>query len=339
MKDKKTKIKKTLNLLIQLVIIVVTYSFIYRQVFHERDLSEIYDELMRLGASREFRLQIALILLLMLVNWGIESWKWQLLITKIEKITFFKSYKAVLTGVSVSTFLPNRIGEYFGRVFILRHANPLEGILITIIGSMSQLLVTVIAGLFGSLYVVPTLVRIDHALINYIYFGMMVAVPIVAFILLIIYFNIGILADFFERFLRGSLSKYSDHLSAFRRYSGKELFHVLLLSLLRYGVFTFQFYLLLEFVGITIPFLTAVLIISTIYLVITVLPTVALTSLGIRGSVSLVIIGLYLKFAGIPTESAAIGILTVSTLIWLINLIIPAIIGTFFVFQLKFFRK
>jgi hypothetical protein len=39
------------------------------------------------------------------------------------------------------------------------------------------------------------------------------------------------------------------------------------------------------------------------------------------------------------SDSILIGILSAATLLWIINLVIPAVIGTFFVFRLKFFRK
>jgi hypothetical protein len=39
------------------------------------------------------------------------------------------------------------------------------------------------------------------------------------------------------------------------------------------------------------------------------------------------------------TDSIMIGILSAATLLWIINLAIPAVIGTFFVFRLNFFRK
>ena len=77
------------------------------------------------------------------MNWGIEAVKWRYLIRKLKKLSFIKSFTAILSRVTISTFLPNRTGEYLGRVYILDKANRIHGILITIVGSISQLLVTV----------------------------------------------------------------------------------------------------------------------------------------------------------------------------------------------------
>ena len=69
----------------------------------------------------------------------------------------------------------------------------------------------------------------------------------------------------------------------------------------------------------------------------TLVPSVALVDLGIRGSVSLYILGMYFQAA--DGSGMELAILAASTSVWFVNLIIPAILGTFFVFNLKFFRK
>jgi hypothetical protein len=81
------------------------------------------------------------------------------------------------------------------------------------------------------------------------------------------------------------------------------------------------------------------MIIPVVYFVISVVPTIALAELGIRGSVSIFILGLYYKSSGTFTDEISMGILAASSVLWLINLILPALIGTIFVFNLKFFRK
>ena len=56
--------------------------------------------------------------------------------------------KAVFSGITVSTFTPNRIGEYGGRVFCLEKGDRIKAVFITILCSMSQLLTTVILDQF-----------------------------------------------------------------------------------------------------------------------------------------------------------------------------------------------
>ena len=81
------------------------------------------------------------------------------------------------------------------------------------------------------------------------------------------------------------------------------------------------------------------ILISVIYLFMTAIPTIALTELGIRGSVTIFILGLYFSSIDLTYSSLETDIFTASTLLWFINLVVPAIMGTFFIFRLKFFRK
>jgi uncharacterized membrane protein YbhN (UPF0104 family) len=244
-----------------------------------------------------------------------------------------------MTGVSVGSFTPNRTGEYFGRVFMLKKGNHVEGVLITFISSISQLMVTLIIGLFASLYYVPNYIRIPAHLYNYIYFGMIVTIPIIVFLLLVFYFNISILSTLFRRFIPSKWGKWQQYFGVFDWYSSKELLNVLLLSLLRYFVFSLQFYWLLMIFGLNIPFLPAIMIISVIYLAVTVIPTVALAEVGVRGSLSIYIIGKYLAVSGIVVADYELMVFTAATILWIFNIVVPAISGTFFVINLKLFRR
>ncbi|MCU0370876.1 MAG: flippase-like domain-containing protein, partial [Bacteroidales bacterium] len=246
MTEQRTKISKTLNYLIRALIIIVTYGFIYRQVFIEHKLQEIPGLLSGILEQRQTTWQIAFILFLMLVNWSIESVKWKILISRIEKISFFRSFQAVMTGVSVSLFTPNRTGDYLGRVFILEKANHVEGIFITIIGSLSQLVVTLSAGLFCFLSFADQYLRVPYQFGEYMLTGLVFIVPTLVFLILVFYFNIGMLSALVGRIVPGKLQVISKWVSVFEKYSSQELLQVLLLSLFRYVVFSTQFYLLIR---------------------------------------------------------------------------------------------
>lgn len=333
------KIRKTVNYLLRAMIMMVTYGFIYRQVFIQRKLDDIIDAFNTVLQRRQAWIMLALIFLLMLVNWGSESVKWKLLIGKIEKVSFFRSFAAVLTGVSVSIFTPNRTGDYLGRVFILEKGNHIEGILITIIGSFAQLVITLSAGLFGLLAFMEQYIKLLYDSGDYIVTGMIFLVPVLVFIILLLYFKIGMLSDFSGRYLPVKWEKFIAYIGIFRRYRSRELLQVLMLSLGRYIVFTAQFYLLLWLFGVKLPVSQGLILISVIYLAMAMVPSVALVDLGVRGSVSVFIIGLYFNKFGYGLEEPQLAVLAASTFLWFINLILPALLGTFFVFKLKFFRK
>ncbi|MBE9468956.1 MAG: hypothetical protein IMY72_11655, partial [Bacteroidetes bacterium] len=54
-----------------------------------------------------------------------------------------------MSGVTVSIFTPNRVGEFGGRIFVLKRKNRVSAIFATIVGSFSQLIITIVVGLIS----------------------------------------------------------------------------------------------------------------------------------------------------------------------------------------------
>jgi hypothetical protein len=71
----------------------------------------------------------------------------------------------------------------------------------------------------------------------------------------------------------------------------------------------------------------------------TVIPTIALSELGVRGSVSIFIFALYLEPIGNWSQNTSLAVFSASGVLWLINLAFPALLGALFVYSLRFFRK
>src|SRR3990172_5751054 len=106
MKNKKKFAYTLLSILMKIVVVIIVFGFIYKQVFYKKDLENIL-HLFNSSIERSGNfLLLLLTLFLMAVNWGLEALKWKMLIGKIEKVTFFKSLSAVFSGVSVSIFTP-----------------------------------------------------------------------------------------------------------------------------------------------------------------------------------------------------------------------------------------
>jgi len=274
----------------------------------------------------------------MLINWGIESQKWRLLINQTEKVSFIKAFEAILGGLAVSIFTPNRVGEFFGRVFILKKTDPLKAILLTIVGSFSQLLVTIVAGtvayiLFAPHYLPPVLFES-----TWLVRGFSISMVIVSLVFIFTFFNISVLhrisilipAKYSER-IKSSINTIADC-------PRKLLLKTVLLSALRYLVFSTQFYLAIRLMELPFTFIQCMLVIPVIYLVLAAIPTVALAEIGVRGSVSVFLFGLLNGINGLDAE-ATLAVVSASTLIWLINIAVPSFLGVLVVFRLKFFRR
>jgi uncharacterized membrane protein YbhN (UPF0104 family) len=282
----------------------------------------------------------------MILNWGIEALKWSLLIRKIEKIAWIRSFKAVLTGVAVSSFTPNRVGDYFGRVFILEKAARIEGIFVTIVGSMSQLLVTFLAGtscifllFLGHHEILLDFFNIPSYLYTWFLWGGGILILGLDVLFVLLFLNISLLDTLASRLKGKVLEKITSYIHVLSAYATRELVIVILLSALRFFVFSTQMFLLLRAFAVDIPYLNAMVIIGVIFFAITLIPTVAIAELGIRGSVSLFLIGVYYGNPADMPDGIAMGVVAASTSLWLINLAIPALVGAIFAFNLKFFRR
>jgi len=335
----KTKLRKSYNILIRLAIVLLTVYFIYDQVFYKKDLQTILDLLPGIDTSEQFQLNILFVILLFPVNQLLEAFKWKYLIRKLEPVSLWTATKAVLTGISVSMFMPNRVGDYLGRVFVLRKANRIQAVLVTIIGSMAQLLTTILYGCFALLFFYPWYFNMSNRLNLWLYSGLILMVITLLFMLIFAYLNFASFSDIMRRIsgrFYDKIKKYSD---VFAIYDARNLLLVLFISALRYVIFSFQFYLLLKAFYVPVNYYSAIVLIGLVYLMMTVIPTIALTELGVRGSVSLFIFTLYLNPTGLWTEDAGLGVVSATSLLWLINLAVPALLGVIFVYSLRFFRK
>jgi uncharacterized membrane protein YbhN (UPF0104 family) len=278
---------------------------------------------------------VAIILVVtgMFFNWGLEARKWQLLVKPLQYISFIRAFSAVLSGVSFSINTPNRIGEYGGRVLYLRNnRSKLKGIAATMVGSFSQLIVTIIFGLIGLIYYINKypLVKGNGYFVSHLWEKILVGLLLIICVLVILlYFRLQIILAIFEKI--PMLRKARIFVQIIVRYSAGDLEHLLLLSALRYVVFSAQYLILLDTLGVEMLWWQGFLMNAVVYLVMALVPTIAIAELGLRGKVSLYFMGL------LSTNSP--GIIAATVCIWLINLVLPAILGSVLLLGIKIFKE
>ena len=322
--------RKTIGFLIKIGIVALALFFLYQQLNVKSgvDTHSIVDIITILKGN--YIIVIA-VFFMMLLNWFLEALKWRFLIAKIEKVSMKRSLRAIFSGITVSAFTPNRVGEYGGRVFCLEKADRIQAVLITVIGSMAQLLTTIIFGSIGLLYL-PSYQSDFSLFFDKVSF----AYPVFAFILILLnvllvllFLNVSVLTNVLTKI--SFLKKFEKYSGVFSFYSFEELLKVLGYSVARYAVFTTQFFILLQLFDVQILYADAIILIMSMLFVISVIPTIAITEIGVRGSVALFLFGL--------VSANTVGILSATFVLWVINLLIPSLIGVFFIFTLKFFRK
>ncbi len=321
------------------MIFTITVYFLYYEIFYKKDIVSLLKEVSDLSENDNFYVLLVVTIALIFVNLFLETAKWQFLISKLEKISFWKSLKAVLAGISITMFLPNRTGDYLGRIFVLEKADRFQAVLSTILGSLAQLLTTLLFGLISVAGLFPFYYSLGVSLYLWLYIGIVTVVLILIFVMIFAYVEFSAFTDILKRLTGREYKRIEKYAVVFSWYSSKDLFKVLCLSITRYLVFSFQFYLLLIAMGIPLKYPVAMLLIGMIYLLMTIIPTIALSELGIRGSVSIFVIESWFDKFGYYVPGLSIKIFSASTLLWFFNVAAPAFIGALFIFSLKFFRK
>ncbi len=273
-----------------------------------------------------------IVILLSFVNWGIEAKKWQLVLREIQRINYFVAFKAVLSGVTLSLNTPNRIGEYGGRILYINEGNRIKAISVSIAGSMSQLIITLLMGCGGLIFILFTKQSAAEHIMGLSFFWIKILLlisAITAGVLLIIYFRLSWLIKIIEKI--PPVVKYAHYINVLEDFHAKELLRLLFLSFFRFMVFVIQYILLLQVLKVEITWIEGFWIISILFLVLAIIPSFAIADLGIRGKFSIELLTLY--------SANTIGIIGTTFGIWFINLFIPAIAGSILILSVKIFKE
>lgn len=298
--------KRTLKWLAGLTLSVLLLLQLYRQI--QTQLASGFGfEWWPSGGAGYF---IAAVLLLPL-NIGIEARKWQLLVQTAQPMRYFAALKSVLSGIAGSIITPNRIGEYPVRIIALKQSNNSRLISVSVLGACAQFLSLLIAGIFGIGYFWKL-----HP--DWI-FGLVFFLNLLVTVLVgLLYFSFERWAPWIERFRLFSKMKLWARM--LRRFSAKEEWIILALSLLRFTVYCMQLWLLLRWQGIPLTIFGGLLYCGLFFWAMAVIPSISLAELGIRGT-----IGVYL-FGSFSGNTA--GIFAATFLLWCLNLVLPALLGT-----------
>ncbi len=314
--------KKKLTLAIKIAVLLLATFFIVYKLNTNKNLENFYQIIKTLN-SKQVIIKLSIVVLMMLLNWFLESLKWRYLLKSVERVSLLKAVESVFCGLTWAIFTPNRIGEYGGRVFFLSPRKRIPGLVAMGVGHIAQMVITNVMGTIAVVWFVYNFVTIQTWLLPYFAFwGSVIAISLVVF-----YFNIKFINYFLFRIK--FLKKYEKYFSVLSEYTKLQLLAVLLFSLGRFIVFTCQYVFILQFLIPNIPILPSALMVFILFLIQSALPSLDLLDIGVRSLTAD-------YFFGYITPQSSV-VIACAALIWLVNLIIPAILGSFFVFKLKFF--
>lgn len=309
------KTKQFLFVLIKLSIVVGAGYFIYSKLLlNENLLFSTY--IAFLIENDPFSPKNVLFLVfLTLFNWFFEILKWQKLVQIIQNISFKDALEQSLGGLTASLVTPNRIGDYGAKV--MYYTNRFKGkiVLLNLVGNISQMTITTVFGVIG-LTIFVNFYQVD---INYY------RVTRFVFILLII----AILSFFGVKHRRFKVKghSYVDLIDFIKSITINVKAKTLVFSLIRYLIFSFQFYFFLSVFGVAIDYLDAMVVITSMYFLASIIPSISIFDVVIKGSVAVFLFS-FLKINELT-------ILTIITSMWLLNFVIPSVFGGYYILNFR----
>ena len=268
---------------------------------------------------------MSLVFVLMLINWLLEALKWQYLTRNLEQITFWKAIECVFCGLTWAIFTPNRLSEYGGRVMFLSPRKRIYGAFAMAVGSFGQNVITNVLGSIGIIWFTLTFLHLN----TWVVIAVCLAGVLNIALFLLCFFNIKWLVWLLNKI--PFLSKYHRFFDIIAKYKFVELHRIILFCLARFITFSCQYYILINLFIPSIPVYEILLLTFIVLFIQSALPSLDLVDVAVRSYTAATV------FAYVTNQTVAV--IAVFSAIWLINLIIPAILGTAFNLKLNFFGR
>jgi len=310
------RLKQIAFLVVKLAIVLSAVFFIYHKLVHNDTLD--FDYFMELLYKNKLVTipNILLLLSFSVLNWVIESFKWKILVREIKPLSFRKAIAQSLGSLTASIITPNRIGEYGVKAMYYpkRYRKKILGL--NLIGNLAQLTATIVFGTIGLLYVINSY-KLPVSYYKILGFTVLGGLPF--------YFIYNYSSKKKHPIAKGySLSKLKRFYSTL---NNKIIIKSVLLSFLKYVVFAHQFYFLIWLFGIDVSYIDAMAFITSMYILVSVIPTIFILDVIIKGSIAVWLFSF--------VNANEFVVLAITTLMWLFNFAFPAMVGSYFVLRFK----
>lgn len=318
--------KNIITWLIKIALGAGSFIFIYRHLAAELNPQNILVLKQTFGEYASWIL-LLVCLILMLVNWGIESYKWQYITKPVEPLTYKAALKSVYAGVFAGNLAPGRATEFIAKIMFFSSQNRPTITLLHFANGLFQLMITIFFGLIAVTFKLSQNLIIDKAYVWLISVCCMVFI----IIFLVVVFNFNSIQIFLNKKIK---SKISGDVSEYK-FSKKQALVLLSASFVRYGVFSLQFILILKLFAQNALNPAVLGAISIYFLITTILPMISFIEPAIRASIAILV------FRDLPVSELILAVSAV--LLWLINIVVPSLIGYFIIlkekFELSLFKK
>ncbi|MDD2277633.1 MAG: lysylphosphatidylglycerol synthase domain-containing protein [Bacteroidales bacterium] len=310
--------KKSGFLVVKILVAVLAYLYVAIRLSKE-DFSQITSTFQQISPSSLW--VIALVVLLMPINWLVEAIKWKFALRGIKSISIGVAIKTALYGAGIGLFTPNRIGDPFGRVALLKTERKAEAGILAVQCGLAQQLATIVFGLIGMGLLANQLVFAHYLKNPMAILGVALSLIIAG---VFVFGNRYIVKDLAKTkvFKRMGLDA-----TLFANIPFSSSLLVLLLSLLRYLVFSTQFVLVLILFGYSSGLEQAYSSVFVTYLFASLIPVLSIADAGVRSGFAVVFVGAFWN------HPAAI-VLAAHT-VWLLNVALPSLLAVWLPFLKK----
>ncbi len=217
-------------------------------------------------------------------SWLVESQKWRLLVKRLGNLRFRESVFQNLTAQAASFVTPLKAGEFATKACYFPKIYRKQVLQMVLIGNLSQMFITVVVGACG---------------IAMLYHRYIIAVGI---LLLGVLFMLGT--------IKLKLKLLNSHKTL--------VLEVVLMSLLRYVIFSSCWWLLLLFYS-DVSFLVVVSSVAAMYVMTSLIPSLQILDLFVKWTVA----SFFVSHLALPIEI----IIGLTALLWLNNQVLPVIAG------------
>jgi hypothetical protein len=309
-------ISKKWIIALRVVVAIIAYGFIALKLYQQGFIG-ITAAIEEIRFAEDWALLLAT-LIFMPVAWGFEAIKWQFAMKSVERITFAEAWQSVWYGVVAGMLTPNRVGEPIGRIAFVEHQNRGKAVLLAIWCGVSQQIATLTFGVIGLTYWFLKMNADDFSQSINSIFVLILIIAIVMSITIVV--GIGKISEAIQRigFVRKFLSGEILTLSITK----PTTITILLLSLLRYSIFSTQLVMLFIFFGINVPVINIYVAVFLTYLFASVIPSFAIGEAGVRS-------GFAITFFGTMAPNSA-GIIAAILTLWILNIGFPALVAVWF---------
>lgn len=307
--------KKIISLSVKLFIGIASFWIIYTRLIQ---IPQLKEQCVYWFSQPHMYLMLLLSLLLMPVNWGIESYKWKSITRQIEPVSYATALKSVFSGICVGNIAPGRAMEFLAKIVFFKIENRPAITVLHFINGMFQMLITCIVGVISITY---KLNQINQS-------ATVVYVVIAGGLLMIAFFCWAILnVAYIQQKLR--------FIKWFRRmdnaqpvqFSKTLILKLVSLSIVRYLVFTTQFYLIYSVLSPGSPAIHVFTSVAGYFMFTSLVPMISFIEPAIRGAIAIFV------FNG--ANDNPVNVILASTFVWIINVVVPSIIGYIIIFREK----